>query len=479
MEALIMDGIGHGRPWAEIVSKRGEDHVMLEALCRFVQPEAVRQVLRQTRAQSRRQRRLPAAAVVWLVIAMAMWRDMDIPSVWRQVLGTLRALWWAAASRRPICKSAFSRARRRLGARPMRQLFCRTAAPLATTQRRAAHYRGMLLLAIDGMHLTIPDTPANAAAFGRPSTRRYGEHVDGAFPQVHAAALMEVGTHLVREALLKASKRHEYGMCPYLLSKAPAGSLVLWDKGFYGFSTIAAALQRGVHVLGRVKANTTFQRIKTLPDGSYLARIYASQKDKRHQRNGLTVRVIEYTIDDPQRNGHGERHRLLPTLLDAATYPGDELVVLYHQRWEFELSNDEIKTHQLTKDLPTHLRSKTPRGVVQEYYGLLLAYNAVRYLMHEAAQSQQVDPRRLSFLNAVRVIRETIPLMRAAPKSQLPKLYAGMIAQIATGLLPPRADRTNARVVKVKMSNYAKKRPEHYHPPPPEKPFNQAVIILK
>ena len=474
-----MDGTGHGRPWAQIVGERGEDHVMLEALCRFVDPATVRAVLRQTGAQSRRIRRLPAAAVVWLIIAMAVWRDRDIPSVWRQVWGTLRALWAAAASRRPICKSAFSTARRRLGARVMRQLFCHTAAPLATMKTRGAHYRDMLLLAIDGMHLTIPDTPSNAAAFGRPSTRRYGKRVEGAFPQVHAVALIEVGTHFVREAILKASKRHEYGVCPYLLSKAPPGSLVLWDKGFYGFSTIAAAQRHGVHVLGRVKANTTFERLETLGDGSYLAWIYASQNDKRRQRNGLTVRVIDYTIDDPQRQGHGECHRLFTTLLDAATYPADELAVLYHERWEFELSHDEIKTHQLTKDLPTPLRSKTPRGVVQEYYGLLLAYNAVRWLMHEAAASQQIDPRRLSFLHAVRVISESIPLMRAAPKRQLPKLYAAMIAQIATGLLPPRADRANPRVVKIKMSNYPKKRPEHYHPPPPQKPFNQAVTILK
>jgi hypothetical protein len=439
----------------------------------------IRQVLRQTGAASRRIRRLPAVAVVWLVMAMAIYRDLDIPSVWRQVLGTVRALWGAAASRRPPCKSALSAARKRLGARPMRQLFSRTAAPIATAQTRGAFYRGMRLMAIDGVHLEIDDTPANAAAFGRPTTRRNGQRVDGGYPQVHAIGLMEVGTHFVCEAVLKPSKRHEYASSRHLLRKTSPGSLVLWDKGFYGYRSLADALNQSLHVLGRVMGYATFSRMQTLSDGSYLAKIYPSPKAKRHDRGGIVIRVIEYTIDDRHRPGHGEHHRLLTTLLDAEAYPATELVALYHERWEFELSSDEIKTHQLTKDRPTHLRSKTPVGVVQEFYGLLLAYNAVRQVMHEAAQSIQIEPRKLSFIHAVRVVRETIPIMRAASNEQLPSLYRAMIQHIAAGRIPERADRVNPRVVKKKMSNFAKKRPEHCHPPPPEKPFRQAVVILK
>jgi hypothetical protein len=164
-------------------------------------------------------------------------------------------------------------------------------------------------------------------------------------------------------------------------------------------------------------------------------------------------------------------------LLDATTYPAKELVVLYHQRWEIEIGNDELKTHQLHRRV--HLRSRTPCGILQEIYGLLLAYNAVRFLCHEAALSVDIDPRRLSFIHAVRVLRETAPLMRAAPASRLPILYAAMIRHIAQGRLPPREKRINPRVVKKKMSNFGKKRPEHYHPPQPQTPFPQSVVILK
>jgi len=121
--------------------------------------------------------------------------------------------------------------------------------------------------------------------------------------------------------------------------------------------------------------------------------------------------------------------------------------------------------------------------VVQELYGVaafrcLLAHNAIRALMHEAALTIDVDPRTLSFCHAVRVVRDTVPLMRAAPTCALPMLYDAMIRQISLGLLPPRDGRINPRVIKVKMSNWPKKRPQHYHVAQLTKPFATSIVML-
>ncbi len=124
-------------------------------------------------------------------------------------------------------------------------------------------------------------------------------------------------------------------------------------------------------------------------------------------------------------------------------------------------------------------RRDTPCGVPQELYGILLACNAVRDFRPEAGLSVYIDPRRLSFLHAVRVLRETAPLMRPAPAAPLPTLYAGMIAHLAQGWLPLRDHRINPRVVKKKMSNFPKKRAEHCHVRPPQPSLEQAVVILK
>jgi hypothetical protein len=308
-------------------------------------------------------------------------------------------------------------------------------------------------------------------------TRRYGEPVEGGYPQVHMTFLSETGTHAVVEAFVKRGKKSEFPVAGSLLRKVPPNSLVLWDRGFYGYSSLVQAQRRNVHVVGRVPDQVVFEVLRTLGDGSFLAAIYPTWSDRRRAAHGLIVRVIEYTFDDPNRPGHGQRHRLVTTLLDANTHPPTELVVLYHQRWEIEIGNDELKTHQL--DRLVHLRSRTPCGILQEMYGILLAYNAVRFLMHEAALLADIDPQRLSFIHAVRVLRETAPLLRAAPATRLPTLYAGMITHIARGVLPSRDNRINPRVIKKKMSNFPKKRAEHYRVQHPQTSFEPAVRVLK
>jgi len=133
-----------------------------------------------------------------------------------------------------------------------------------------------------------------------------------------------------------------------------------------------------------------------------LAYIYPSDYPRRRQGERLLVRVIEYTIDDPQRPGHGEHHRLITSLLEPELYPAHTLACEYHQRWEIEITIDEIDTHQRLPNLP--LRSLKPVGVIQEAFGLLLAHYAVRTVMHEAATQAGLDPDRLSFVNALRII---------------------------------------------------------------------------
>ena len=465
-----MSDIGHGRPSSATVT--------LDAIERFIPARLIQHVLTVAGRHSIRLRKLPATGVVWLVIAIGLFADADLPSIWRQVMGTLARLKQVVTGIKPAGKSAIAAARRKLGARVMRLLFLAASVPAEADSTPGLSYRGLRLLAIDGDKFALPDTPANAAAFGRPSTCRGGQAVDAGYPQLLAVRLIEVGTRVSLDVIIKPCNHSEYPVAAALLKRAAAGSLVLWDRGFYGYSLLKQAMEQRVHVLGRVPAHVKFDVVRPLSDGSFLAHIYPTTKDRRHKTNPLLVRVIRYTIDDPQRVGHQEEHRLVTTLLNETVYPAEELIVLYHQRWEIEIANDEITTHQLNR--PVELRSQTPAGAVQELYGILLAHNAVRRLMHESARRQNIDPRTISFMHAVRVVRETLPLMRAAaataPK-QVPWLYDAMIQHIAQGRLPPRANRINPRVVKVKMSNFAKKRTTHHGTK--VKPFGNVVVMLK
>jgi len=471
-----MDTIGQGRPGTPVGFRWPEESVVIEALTRTVSPEQIEAVLANHGGKKRRIRRLPLVAVIWLVICFGVWGRDNIPTIWRRLGGTLRALFAALDDRRPPVKSAFSQARQRLGAAPMRRLFRLTARPMASKSTVGAFYKGMRTRAIDGVHLDVVDTPANAAAFGRPSTTRNGQAVAGGYPQVLVVYLCETGTHAIQDLVIRPCNSGEKRPARWLLSQVPAGDLLLWDSGFYSHKLLADAMDRGVQVLGPVPAGVVLRPIQRLSDGSYLAKTYPTQYARQKDRDGRIVRVVEYTFDDPARTGHGERHRLVTTLLDEKAYPARELICLYHERWEIAIANDEVKTHQLARVVD--LRSRTPGGVRQEIYGVLLAYNAVRGLMHEAALAEQIDPRRLSFLDSLRIIRDTVTDLRNAPTEQLPVLYRGMLKLIGQCRLPPRDGRINPRVIKRKMSKWLKKRRHHYRPPQPRKPFEQAVVML-
>src|SRR6516165_2498995 len=184
-------------------------------------------------------------------------------------------------------------------------------------------------------------------------------------------------------------------MAHSLLRSLQKDMLLLWDRNFLSYQTVAEVRQRGAHLLARIKSNLIFEPIRVLADGSYLAKLYRSPADRRQDRDGILVRIIEYTFEDPGRPGSGEVHRLLTTLLDEVLDPAEALIVLYHERWEEELTIDELKTHQRERPV---LRSQTPAGVVQEIEGLLLAHYVVRVLMSEAARQHGLPPRRLSFV---------------------------------------------------------------------------------
>ena len=167
----------------------------------------------------------------------------------------------------------------------------------------------------------------------------------------------------------------EQSLLKNLFDYLTAEMLVLMDRNLLSFKIVDEIAGQKANFLIRCKSNRVLPVFKRLDDGSYLSRIYVSQYDQRNDRNGIDVRVIEYTLDDPNRAGCDELHRLVTSLQDTKKHPADELIVLYHQRWEAELAFDELKTHLTERDV---LRSQRPDGVTQEIYALLISHFIIR-----------------------------------------------------------------------------------------------------
>jgi hypothetical protein len=453
------------------VESKFSSQLTLEAIGQPVPMNEIKAVLREEGAQEMRERKLNMAVVVLLVIAMNIYTHLSIGHVMRKMAQGLRFIWPDPTYRLPK-DNAITYRRYQLGARPLVALFHRVCRPMATERTRGAFLFGLRLMAIDGTVEDVPDTPENAAVFGR----HHGDRGDSAFPQVRGVYLVECGTHAIVDAGFWPCRISERVGGFRMLRSVEPGMLVMWDRGLHDYDMIAAVRRRGAHVLSRLPSNIKPKRVRRLPDGSYLAYLYPSDYNRRKRGQRLLVRIIEYTLTDPALPGYGEVHRLITTLLDHKAYPALDLVCAYHERWESELVIDEMDTHQRLGG--GTLRSLKPVGVIQELYGLLIAHYAIRSLMHEAALQAGVDPDRLSFVHALRVIHDAIPEFQMTVPDQLPQLYARLLRDVADGRLPPRRLRSNPRVVKRKMSKFRLKRPEHSHWPQPTYPFRQAVALI-
>ncbi|MGO9332721.1 MAG: IS4 family transposase [Acidimicrobiales bacterium] len=302
-------------------------------------------------------------------------------------------------------KAALFKVRTRLGPEPLEALYRQSAVPLANKATKGAFYRSWRLMSIDGTCLDVADTSANELAFGRPGLKR--EDSSGAFPQIRVVGLAECGTHAVIDAVIGRYTDSEQRLAAGLLGSFTPGMVVLADRGFFSHDQWTKAQQTGAELLWRTKVNHVLPVERRLGDGSFLSRIYPTQKDRRRQTGGVSVRVVEYLLDPPPPSASGEetRYRLLTTILEDERAPAAELAGLYPERWEFETALDELKTHQRSPRVV--LRSKMPEGVLQEAYGYLCVHYAIRWLMHSVADHARADPDRPSFTRALRVARRT------------------------------------------------------------------------
>jgi hypothetical protein len=303
----------------------------LAGLEQIIPAAAVRQALELTGRINQRACQLTHEVICWVVLAMGLLTELPI----RQVFKYARRLRFGELTPH---RSSLCVARRRLGIAPIRQLFAQIVRLLARPETPGAFYRGFRLVGLDGTVYDVPDSEANAAAFARPSAGPRGE---GAFPQIRKLSLVELGTHVELAFVVRSIAHGEPSMVGALLRHLTEEMLLLWDRGFFSYTLWKAVTAQSVKILARVKSGLILEPIRHLADGSYLAKIYRSPYDRQKDRDGLLVRVIRYTLDDPQRVGHGEVHVLITNLFDENLYPAEELIVLYHERWEQEISHPD------------------------------------------------------------------------------------------------------------------------------------------
>lgn len=396
--------------------------------------EMVDAVLADNGAVQKRVRDLPSRVVVYLLLAAGLFAEAGYRQVWARLVAGLNGLAVAMPT-----SSALAQARRRVGVAPLAALFRLLSGPAIG----AARWRNLLVCAIDGTTMFVPDSPTNAARYGRQT----GSHGGSGYPMLRLVAVVACGTRTIIDAVFGPYREGELSYAPRLFACLRSGMLVLADRNFAVRELIELIAGSGADLLIRCKNGRRLPPIGHCPDGSWLARL-----------GQVTVRVIDAEIVVTL---HGRRHvgryRLITTLTDHRRFPALDLVTLYHQRWEIETTYLELKSTILGGRV---LRARTPTGVDQEVYALLVTFQALRLAMTDATTSRpDTSPDRASFTIALHAARDQVIHAAGIIAATSIDLVGKIGRAVLADLLPPRRTRVSPRVVKRAISKHRAKGP--------------------
>ena len=408
----------------------------LGELTRIVSFEMVDSVLADCGAVQRRVRKLPARVVVYLLLAAALFEPAGYPAVWRKLTSALDG---AGAAK--VTAAALWQARTRLGPAPLRALFDLLRGPAAAPRTSGCWWRGLLVCAIDGTTLDVPDTPGHRARLGKHDN----QYATAGYPQIRLVALVACGTRAIIDAAFGPTAEGEPAYLLRLLRSAHPGMIVLLDRGLSSNALLAAITGAQADFLARLSASRKPPVLQRLPDGSFLSIL-----------GRVKVRIIECQITIATTAGtQTGTYRLATTLLDHRQHPAFDLVKLYHQRWEIESAYFEIKKTMLGRRV---LRARTLPGITQEIYALLTAYQALRIAITDTTLTAPgTDPDRASFTVALQAARDQVIQAAGVIASETIDLAGTIGRHILSNLLPDRRLRISPRAVKRPLSRYAHK----------------------
>jgi hypothetical protein len=404
-----------------VADGRVTDWISLGVLASAVPRDAVDDAVEAAGRGARRTGgKLPPHVMVYFAMALALFADDDYEEVAARLTETLRA-WdcWDEVWEVPT-SGGITQARQRLGYEPLAELFSQVAVPVAGELTRGAFLGPWRLMAIDGFEWDCPASQANSTAFGFAGTG-CAEAEKAAFPKARVVTVSECASHAVVDARIGAvagKGAGEHSLARPMLRQLEEDWLLIADRNFYNWQDWCVAADTGAALLWRVKSDLRLPVLGLLADGSYRSVLVAPKiKGKARQQlieaarrgedldqdKARHVRVIEYEVPDRQGDGKDELIALITTITNPQQAAAAALAHAYHERWEHETGNRQLKTY--LRGPGRVLRSQSPDLVRQEIYGYLLTHYAISALICQAATEADIDPDRIKFKRTVRIIR--------------------------------------------------------------------------
>ncbi len=425
----------------------------------FLGPQVGRRIteaLTATRKWQLRRRDLSANLMMYVVLAMVYFRSLSVPNVFKQLFSGAELL--LPGGRRTVAESSLVLARYRLGPEPFEYLFNSLAAEVVPPPT----FHGHRVHSLDGVQFPVADTPENEAEFGRPGSRRGRT----ARPVARIVTLAAAYSHEVEGIDVGGCRSHERSAVAGLIAPLTDKDVVILDRLYPSVALFELFHSKGVKVVARINRSWRPKIVRTLRTGDYIVETDAKR----------LMTAEERAATQPARRGRGALRKLTPIQLRMIVYtcggkgtirlltslpltiPALDIAKLYHERWEIELINDEIKNHLAS---PLHgteelrFRSKFPRGVRQEIYATYTAHLLLRQAMRIAAETYGRQPLSISLTDSLNTIRRFLPLLQFGSSQLQPLLLRELYQQIALDCqLRPRRNRQYARKVRVKFTAF-------------------------
>lgn len=413
------------------------------SLSEVLSADIIEDCLKESGVVTLRKRRLPLEMMVWSIIGMSIFRHSPMSDI-------VNKLDILLPGKRPfVAPSAVVQARQRLGADAIKRIFEQTQS-LWLNKTPSPLFCGLKLLGVDGVVWRTPDTPGNEKAFGK----LRNDKRESAYPQVRMVCQMELTSHLLTASSFDEVSTNEMVLASDLIPSTPDNSLTLFDKGFYSLGLLNQWSQEGEerHWLIPLKKGTQFKVVRKISHRDQIIRIKTTPQARKkwlELPSSIDVRLIKRTIK-------GKSYSIITSMTNLGRYPVADIADLYAHRWEIELGFREMKQYMLHNQLT--LRSKKPEMIKQELWGVLLAYNLIRFQMATMAYSlKDVQPYQLSFNRASAYIIKELTLLPFVSPGNIPKVINGFLDMALAFVLPERRERNYPRVVKKRPYRYPNK----------------------
>jgi len=385
-----------------------------------------------------------------------VWQMLKPRTACREVVRQVQAL-LRLQGQTPIDEddSAYVQARQRLPKQKMLAVLRALAQAVAQRVAPSAGLQGRLVKVVDGSTTQLADYKRNQKRYPQPA----GQKAGCGFPVMKFVVLFCLNTGAILEVMMGSLRHHDLRLFRRLWGTLKKGDIILADRGFGEYATLAALPLKGVDVVARLHAmrKVDFRKATRLGknDGLFQwnktnnqSTLFTARQWQRLAAQ-ITVRIIRFTANI--RGFRSRRITLVTSLLDANLYPAEELAGLYKRRWRLELCLRDLKTTLGMEQL----RCQSPQMAEKELLAYLIAHNLIRCVMAEAACTYQADLERLSFKGTVDGVRQySFAMAQARSKRMRRRLWDDLLINLVRDQVPERPDRREPRAVKRRPKPY-------------------------